>query len=216
MDGSSHDSRAPPSSSISSKVGPTSIPNGSLGHFFFGHAKPAGWWWRWSRELGDLNERVLKEGRGKKSSSSVFTLSDIFTFSTIPKSSKNEASYSDHFPHPSFSNSTDLSAVDDPIDEVDFVDETLDPPSPCLNPSPRYYFDPLTASIRRSFLSPPSLRQSRTHNDLPLRSFPDHDPFKAAFASDDVPIDDAVRNMATCITIIENMLLLKNSPLRDG
>ncbi|KAK7368273.1 hypothetical protein VNO80_10298 [Phaseolus coccineus] len=124
--------------------------------------------------------------------------------------------HSNHLPRPSLSHSTDLSAADDPIDEVDFVDETLDPPILRLNPSPDYFFDPLTASIRRSFLSPPSLRQSHTDNNLPLRSIPDHDPSKAAFASDDVPVDDATRTMVTRVTTIEDALLLKNSPLRDG
>ncbi|KAK8472049.1 hypothetical protein PHAVU_002G098100 [Phaseolus vulgaris] len=124
--------------------------------------------------------------------------------------------HSNHLPRPSLSHSADLFAADDPIDEVDFVDETLDPPILPLNPSPDYYFDPLTASIRRSFLSPPSLRQSHTDNNLPLRSVPDHDPSKAAFASDDVPVDDATRTMVTRVATMEDALLLKNSPLRDG
>ncbi|KAG2402721.1 uncharacterized protein HKW66_Vig0239180 [Vigna angularis] len=70
--------------------------------------------------------------------------------------------------------------------------------------------------LHSSVLPLPSLCQSRTDNDLPLRSFPDNDPSKAAFTSDDVPVDDAVKNMATRITTIEDALLLKNSSLRDG
>ncbi|XP_020223507.1 uncharacterized protein At4g19900 [Cajanus cajan] len=102
-----------------------------------------------------------------------------------------------------------LSAAADPLDELDFVDETHSPPALRLNPSP-YFFDPLAAAIRRSFL--PS--SSGLHHPLP--SAPDLDPSKAAFASDDVPLDPAVRSAAATLASVEEALLLKDSPLRQG
>ncbi|TKY58993.1 Galactosyltransferase protein [Spatholobus suberectus] len=123
--------------------------------------------------------------------------------------------HSNHLPRPSLlSDSAELSGADDPIDELDFIDETQDPPSLRLNPPP-YFFDPLAASIRRSFLSPPSsLHQWRADSFL-LQSAPD-DGCKAAFASDDIPLDDAVRTRAAQVTAVEDALLLKGSPLREG
>ncbi|RDX68277.1 hypothetical protein CR513_52752, partial [Mucuna pruriens] len=124
---------------------------------------------------------------------------------------------SNHLPRPSLlSHSADLSTGDDPIDELDFVDETQDPPALRLNPPP-YFFDPLAASIRRSFL-PSSLHQWHAHSlpDHILRSASDDDRSKVAFASDDVPVDHAVRTMAARVTSIDHALLLKGSPLRQG
>ncbi|KAG5010863.1 hypothetical protein JHK87_019378 [Glycine soja] len=135
-------------------------------------------------------------------------------------------SRSHHLPRPSLvsHSSVDIStaAFDDPIDEVDFIDETLCPSSPRLNPPPYLYFDPLSASIRRSFLSPPSSSLHHHHhsanNNFPFQfsSSDNDDPSKTAFASDDVPVDFSVRSMAARVATIEDALLLKNSPLREG
>ncbi|XP_027345364.1 uncharacterized protein At4g19900 [Abrus precatorius] len=123
--------------------------------------------------------------------------------------------HSNHLPQPILlSHDTDLSAPDDPIDELDFIDEQQDH-HPHLNPSP-FFFDPLSAAIRRSFL-PSSLHQWDSLSDdfFPLRSAPDHRS-KAAFASDDLPVDGLLRTTASHVTAIEDALLLKNSHLREG
>ncbi|KAL2344692.1 hypothetical protein Fmac_005977 [Flemingia macrophylla] len=86
------------------------------------------------------------------------------------------------------------------------------PPALRLNPSP-YFFDPLAAAIRRSFL--PSSSSALRH-PLPLPSLPDHDPSKSAFASDDVPLDPAVLTAAASVASLDDLLLLRDSPLRQG
>ncbi|KAK7362513.1 hypothetical protein VNO77_04629 [Canavalia gladiata] len=123
--------------------------------------------------------------------------------------------HSNHLPRPSLlSHDLDLSTHDDPIDELDFIDEQQDHHShpPYLNPSP-FFFDPVAAAIRRSVL--PSSWDALSDDNFPLRSAPD-DRSKSSFASDDIPVDTVVRSKVSRVTSVEDALLFKGSLLRDG
>ncbi|XP_028222632.1 uncharacterized protein At4g19900 isoform X2 [Glycine soja] len=143
----------------------------------------------------------------------------LFSVSLLYSRLSRSHPHSHHLPRPSLvshSTSADISIAssDDPIDELDFIDETLDPPSLRLNPPPYHlFFDPLSASLRRSFHH----RHSDNNNNFPFQSFSDNDDrSKTAFASDDVPVDFTVRSMAARVATIDDALLLKTSPLREG
>ncbi|XP_061354734.1 uncharacterized protein At4g19900 [Gastrolobium bilobum] len=112
-----------------------------------------------------------------------------------------------------------ISAAEDPIDELDIIiDEQQDHHDALNVKASAYFFDPLTASIRRSFITTPSSIHQWDDADEKLtigRSTPE-DRSKAAFGSDDMPVDDDVRTKATQLTGMEDALLLKASPLRKG
>ncbi|KAL5055307.1 hypothetical protein RYX36_035989 [Vicia faba] len=115
---------------------------------------------------------------------------------------------------------SDLS-TSDPIDELDFIDLDQQQSQPLhTNPS-SYFFDPITSSIRKSFKSPSIFSHSITTttdtDDFTVFSTfsPPQDPSNSAFTSDDIPLDDNIRNKATLITSIEDLLLLKSSSLRQ-
>ncbi|RYR14124.1 hypothetical protein Ahy_B04g070759 isoform B [Arachis hypogaea] len=118
----------------------------------------------------------------------------------------------------------DLSS-DDPIDELDFDDQNPDPSLDTTDPlsSAGYFYDPLSASLRRSFKTPRNIHQfsdPQTHNHIlhfATVGYGRDDRAKAAFGSDDLPVDDDVRRLAAQVTAIEDALLIRStSPLRKG
>lgn len=110
----------------------------------------------------------------------------------------------------------------DKIDELDTLDDNdvvVDNEEKPKMSSSGYYFDHLSGSIRRAF-------NKRSIDDwdfdysgfTTLQSNVD-DKSKAAFGSDDFPVDDEVRRKMTLVKDIEDALLLKTgkgkSPLRE-
>ncbi|MED6206826.1 hypothetical protein PIB30_030272 [Stylosanthes scabra] len=117
-------------------------------------------------------------------------------------------------------------ASDDPIDELDLLDDqNPDPSLDTTDPlsSAGYFYDPLSASLRRSFKTPRSIHQfsdPQIHHQIlhfaTVGSGRD-DRSKAAFGSDDLPVDDDVRRLAAQVTAIEDALMIRStSPLRKG
>lgn len=83
-----------------------------------------------------------------------------------------------------------------------------------------YYFDHLSNSIRRAF-DKRSIDQWEDYASFDANlGFGVEDPSKAAFGSDDIPVDENVRRKAGEVKGIEDALLLKvgnrDSPLREG
>ncbi|KAI4332566.1 hypothetical protein L6164_017462 [Bauhinia variegata] len=119
-----------------------------------------------------------------------------------------------------------ISGGDDRIDELDIVEEDqrvadLDEENEGLDQTKvsGYFFDHLSGSIRKAFK-----RRSIEEWDDDLVGFilgsRADDRSKAAFGSDDVPLDEEVRSKAIQVKGIEDALLLKmggrGSPLREG
>ncbi|XP_038882047.1 uncharacterized protein At4g19900 [Benincasa hispida] len=121
---------------------------------------------------------------------------------------------------------------EDKIDELDFVDEDLqsrasgdedlgedEDQSDQVRVS-GFYFDHVSGAIRKIFDNKRSIEDwSDDTSGFPI-GLGEEDRSKAAFGSDDVPVDEEVRRKASEMTGIEDALLLKVggsvSPLRDG
>lgn len=121
---------------------------------------------------------------------------------------------------------------EDKIDELDFVDEDLqsrasgdedlgedEDQSDQVRVS-GFYFDHVSGAIRKVFDNKRSIQDwSDDTSGFPI-GLGEEDRSKAAFGSDDVPVDEEVRRKASEMTGIEDALLLKVggkvSPLRDG
>lgn len=110
----------------------------------------------------------------------------------------------------------------DKIDELDTLDDNdvvVDNEEKPKMSSSGYYFDHLSGSIRRAFN-----KRSIDDWDFDYSGFTTlqsnvEDKSKAAFGSDDFPVDDEVRRKMTLVKDIEDALLLKTgkgkSPLRE-
>lgn len=147
-----------------------------------------------------------------------------------------------HHPHHYFTNSRndvdsnpllsdaqddDVSTSEDKIDELDIVeedpqqqDESEEEEADGDDPSDRprvsgYYFDHLSGAIRKAF-------NKRSIDEWDDDRSGSEDRSKAAFGSDDVPVDETVRRKASEVVSIEDALLVKTtgrgraSPLREG
>ncbi|XP_022146564.1 uncharacterized protein At4g19900 [Momordica charantia] len=83
-----------------------------------------------------------------------------------------------------------------------------------------FYFDHVSGAIRKVFDNKRSIEDWSDENSGFPVEIGEVDRSKAAFASDDVPVDEEVRRKASEMTGIEDALLLKVggrvSPLRDG
>lgn len=135
-----------------------------------------------------------------------------------PNTSLND----DVFVDPLISDSDDSNENnEDKIDELDTVEEndvvTEEEEKPKISSS-GYYFDHVTGSIRRSFNKRSIEDWDFDYSGFTLLSNVE-DKSKAAFGSDDIPVDDEVRRKMTQVSGIEGALLLKigkgESPLRE-
>lgn len=121
---------------------------------------------------------------------------------------------------------------EDKIDELDIVDEDVqsraygdeelgedEDQSDQVRVS-GFYFDHVSGAIRKVFDNKRSIEDWSDENSGFPVGIGEEDRSKAAFGSDDVPVDEEVRRKASQMTGIEDALLLKVggrvSPLRDG
>lgn len=121
---------------------------------------------------------------------------------------------------------------EDKIDELDIVDEDIqsrasgdeelgedEDQSDQVRVS-GFYFDHVSGAIRKVFDNKRSIEDWSDENSGFPVGIGEEDRSKAAFGSDDVPVDEEVRRKASEMTGIEDALLLKVggrvSPLRDG
>ncbi|KAK9734889.1 hypothetical protein RND81_04G169700 [Saponaria officinalis] len=129
-----------------------------------------------------------------------------------------------------------ITSSEDRIDELDIVDddsnlsneeeilrgldsegEDLESSRSGGSGSSRYYFDHVNLVIRHAFDRPSIDDFDRWDGDDYAKVFQhDQAPTKLPIASDDVPVDDEVRRKIITVNTVEDALLLKSSPLRQG